>query len=55
MVEIAKALSRKARVLIMDEPTAVLTHREVEILFRQIDRLRASGWRYCSPRTGWMR
>lgn len=43
MVEIAKALSRKARVLIMDEPTAVLTHREVEILFRQMDRLRASG------------
>lgn len=43
MVEIAKALSRKAQVLIMDEPTAVLTHREVEILFRQMDRLRASG------------
>ncbi len=43
MVEIAKALSRKARVLIMDEPSAVLTHREVEILFRQIDRLRAAG------------
>lgn len=43
MVEIAKALGRKARVLIMDEPSAVLTHREVEVLFRQIDRLRASG------------
>ncbi len=43
MVEIAKALSRKARVLIMDEPSAVLTHREVGILFRQIDRLRAAG------------
>ena len=43
MVEIAKALSRKARILIMDEPSAVLTHREVEILFRQIERLRASG------------
>ena len=43
MVEIAKSLSRKARILIMDEPSAVLTHREVEILFRQIDRLRASG------------
>ena len=28
MVEIAKALSREARVLIMDEPTAVLTNRE---------------------------
>lgn len=43
MVELAKALSRKARVLIMDEPSAVLTHKEVDILFRQIDRLRASG------------
>ena len=32
MVEIAKALSRKARVLIMDEPSAALTHREVEAL-----------------------
>lgn len=43
MVEIAKALSRNARVLIMDEPSAVLTSREVEVLFRQIDRLRAAG------------
>ncbi|NBN77448.1 ATP-binding cassette domain-containing protein [Microvirga tunisiensis] len=43
MVEIAKALSRKARVLIMDEPSAVLTHREVAVLFRQIERLRAAG------------
>ena len=43
MVEIAKALSRNARVLIMDEPSAVLTHREVEVLFRQIDRLRSQG------------
>ena len=43
MVEIAKALSRNARVLIMDEPSAVLTRREVEVLFRQIDRLRAQG------------
>ena len=43
MVEIAKALSRNARVLIMDEPSAVLTHKEVEVLFRQIERLRAQG------------
>ncbi|MDZ7908556.1 MAG: sugar ABC transporter ATP-binding protein [Gemmobacter sp.] len=43
MVEIAKALGRKARVLIMDEPSAVLTHREVEVLFRMIDKLRAAG------------
>ena len=43
MVEIAKALSRNARVLIMDEPSAVLSSREVQILFRQIDRLRDAG------------
>ncbi|QBX35365.1 sugar ABC transporter ATP-binding protein (plasmid) [Paracoccus liaowanqingii] len=43
MVEIAKALSRDARVLIMDEPTAVLTERETEVLFAQIARLRAEG------------
>ncbi|UFS68175.1 sugar ABC transporter ATP-binding protein (plasmid) [Paracoccus denitrificans] len=52
MVEIAKALSRKARVLIMDEPSAVLTHREVGALYAQIDRLRAEGVAilYCSHR-----
>jgi ribose transport system ATP-binding protein len=43
MVEIAKALSRKVRVLIMDEPTAVLTNREASVLFDQIDRLKAEG------------
>ena len=43
MVEIAKALSRNARVLIMDEPTAVLTTREAEVLFRQIEKLKARG------------
>jgi len=43
MVEIAKALSRNARVLIMDEPTAVLTTREASVLFRQIERLKAKG------------
>jgi ribose transport system ATP-binding protein len=43
MVEIAKALSRKARVLVMDEPTAVLTNREASVLFTQIDALKAAG------------
>nr|WP_246849321.1 sugar ABC transporter ATP-binding protein [Rubellimicrobium arenae] len=43
MVEIAKALGRNARVLIMDEPTAVLTNREAEVLFEQVDRLRSEG------------
>ena len=52
MVEIAKALSRKARVLIMDEPSAALTHREVESLYAQVDRLRAEGVAllFCSHR-----
>ncbi|KUN82370.1 sugar ABC transporter ATP-binding protein [Streptomyces griseoruber] len=43
MVEIAKALSLDARVLIMDEPTAVLTTEEVEKLFRIVRRLRDDG------------
>jgi ribose transport system ATP-binding protein len=41
MVEIAKALGRHARVLIMDEPTAVLTARETDTLLELIQRLRA--------------
>ena len=43
MVEIAKALSLKARVLIMDEPTAALNPAEVEELFRVVRQLRADG------------
>ncbi|MGB3338671.1 MAG: sugar ABC transporter ATP-binding protein [Devosia sp.] len=43
MVEIAKAISRDARVLIMDEPTAVLSVSETETLFEQIRRLTARG------------
>jgi ribose transport system ATP-binding protein len=43
MVEIAKALSLDARVLIMDEPTAVLTTEEVEKLFRIVRALREDG------------
>ncbi|NIY76430.1 sugar ABC transporter ATP-binding protein [Thalassospira sp. HF15] len=43
MVEIAKALSKNADILILDEPTAVLTGREVDILFDQIKRLREQG------------
>jgi ribose transport system ATP-binding protein len=43
MVEIAKAISRDARVLIMDEPTAVLSVAETETLFEQINRLTGRG------------
>ncbi|SDX89395.1 sugar ABC transporter ATP-binding protein [Citreimonas salinaria] len=43
MVEIARALGRNARVLIMDEPTAVLTARETDVLLEQIARLKAQG------------
>ena len=43
MVEIVKAISRNARVLIMDEPTAVLTEVETEIFFNQVRRLKQSG------------
>jgi ribose transport system ATP-binding protein len=43
LIEIAKALSLDARLLILDEPTASLGGAEVELLFRQIERLRADG------------
>ncbi|MDO4370908.1 MAG: sugar ABC transporter ATP-binding protein [Clostridia bacterium] len=43
MVEIAKALSTNARVLIMDEPTSALTSNEIEELFRIIRHLRDEG------------
>ena len=43
MVEIAKALSRSARILVMDEPTASLSESETEALFALVERLKASG------------
>ncbi|HDS1695810.1 MULTISPECIES: sugar ABC transporter ATP-binding protein [unclassified Pseudomonas] len=43
MVEIARNLIGDCHVLILDEPTAMLTAREVELLFTQIERLRARG------------
>ena len=43
MVEIAKALSTNAKILIMDEPTSALTSKEIEELFRIIRQLREDG------------
>ncbi len=43
MVEIAKALSVDARILIMDEPTSSLSQRETDRLFRVVGELKASG------------
>ena len=43
MVEIAKAVTRDVRVLLMDEPTDVLTGRETAVLFKLIRRLSAQG------------
>ena len=41
LVEIAKAVSRDARVIIMDEPSAALTNNELKYLFRIIEKLKA--------------
>lgn len=43
VVEIAKALARDARILIMDEPTSALSATEVEVLFRLIRDLKSHG------------
>lgn len=43
MVEIVKAMSRDARVLIMDEPTAVLTNAEADLFFQQVEKLKQRG------------
>ncbi|MGI6778538.1 MAG: sugar ABC transporter ATP-binding protein [Acetivibrionales bacterium] len=43
LVEIAKAISRKPKLLILDEPTASLEHNEVERLFKIIRELKSEG------------
>lgn len=43
MVEILRAISRNARVIIMDEPTAALSNAETHILFRVINQLKSEG------------
>ena len=47
MIEIAKALSKRAHILILDEPTSALTDREVAELFRVLRRLRRAGVCMC--------
>ncbi|WP_299673101.1 sugar ABC transporter ATP-binding protein [uncultured Roseobacter sp.] len=43
LVAIARALSIDARVVIMDEPTAALSHKEIEELFELVEKLKAQG------------
>ncbi len=43
MVEIAKALSQKARIVVLDEPTAALSDNETEKLFAMIEKLKRQG------------
>jgi len=43
VIEIAKALSNKSKILIMDEPTASLSYREIESLFKVMNRLKKRG------------
>ena len=43
MIEIAKALSINAKILIMDEPTSALTSREIDELFNIIRKLKSQG------------
>jgi ribose transport system ATP-binding protein/inositol transport system ATP-binding protein len=43
LVEIIKAISCNAKIIIMDEPTSAITEDEVEILFEQIKNLRSHG------------
>ncbi|CAN5450587.1 xylose ABC transporter ATP-binding protein [soil metagenome] len=43
LVEIAKALSKNAKILVLDEPTAALTESEVETLFHILRKLKARG------------
>ncbi|GHT77495.1 putative ribose/galactose/methyl galactoside import ATP-binding protein [Spirochaetia bacterium] len=43
LIEIAKAISRDANVIIMDEPTSAIAYAEVEVLFARIELLKAKG------------
>lgn len=53
LVEIAKALSMNARILILDEPTAALTGKEVDALFSVLEELKAKGVAMVLSATTW--
>jgi ribose transport system ATP-binding protein len=53
MIEIARAVAANIEVLIMDEPTAALTDREIEALFKVISTLKAEGAGLFISRTEW--
>ncbi|WP_319561024.1 sugar ABC transporter ATP-binding protein [Marispirochaeta sp.] len=43
MLEIVKAISCKSEIIIMDEPTSAITQKEVEFLFKKIEKLKKNG------------
>ena len=43
MIEIARVINRNSRILVMDEPTAALTSREIKKLFETINKLKENG------------
>src|SRR5690606_34176618 len=43
LLEIARMLAREAKVLILDEPTATLSDKEIELVFGALRKLKASG------------
>src|SRR5690606_38129848 len=43
LIQVAAAVAEKARIVILDEPTSVLTARETEWLFEQVEQLRRQG------------
>jgi rhamnose transport system ATP-binding protein len=43
LVQIARGLSHSARIVILDEPTAALSHRETQDLYRVVERLKSAG------------